>query len=940
MYLGYRNLLQSFLSLCILACVWLPYLSSASQIAPFCHDISFPIEVPVVLGNVSALLSAISPAEFSLSVATIVFGPPGANSPLNAVQLADITGSQSSGTFYFNDTVINSCDDAMLRSYCTDSSGASLILTGDVCDKSVPWSLALAVDSKGAVWLTANVSTPNADNNLNALVLSMASTSDEVLLGLGLQYSRSNLKGSIVPVFSQEQGVGRGLQPVSAIMDALSPGAAGDAFTSYSQVPLLLSSQGFGIFAADAWRSVWDLSGPNTTAIFIPQLSATFRLFVPGDGIGSGNGTFLELAAAYSRSVAGPMQPLPDWISQGALLGLEGGTAAVLAAVDQAFAWAGADAPLAGVWLQDWTGQRVFTLPDLPRVGLWWNWELDATHYPDWDGMVASLAARGVAVTAYINPMLVNVSARGTPFTRNLYAEALAAGYLVRTGCNSGSGSSGSGSVWVGYSNASLVDLRNPAAVSWLTAVIQQQMLAVNISGWMADFGEAMPLDACPPSTHAGALGQRELRGQLLTDVRNAHGDFPRAWAALNRAAVSGAAEGKVSSAAQFDTVGSAARDSPARNALAGAAAAPSAKTQAGREPTFFLRSMSAGSPGVASGFWMGDQLVTYDGYDGLSSALTGMLTGALSGAALVHADIGGYTTLQLPGLLNVTRSAELLARSAELAAFSLLFRSHPGSLPSANWQPLSDEPTARHFFAMARLYRAWAFYRSQLMAEHAASGMPILRHTLVQCQQTLLPMPPDASQAVSVAASRRTPSTPQRRHESSRTASSKAATTASSSLHGALADGALDRQFFVGDEILVIPALAANVTSVAAFIPPGLSFQQLWTNATLSGGAGGAWIDCPAPTGQPCVLLRLVCADRAATGPFVEPEVRGNHDSLKLPRPGVGSTAESTASALQLARGSESKAPSCTLSPVAQQFFANVVSEGLIPSSSRVRKL
>ena len=32
-----------------------------------------------------------------------------------------------------------------------------------------------------------------------------------------------------------------------------------------------------------------------------------------------------------------------------------------------------------GVWLQDWTGQRVFGDSggrDLPRVGLWWNWEV------------------------------------------------------------------------------------------------------------------------------------------------------------------------------------------------------------------------------------------------------------------------------------------------------------------------------------------------------------------------------------------------------------------------------------------------------------------------------------------------------------------------------------------------------------------------------------
>ena len=36
-----------------------------------------------------------------------------------------------------------------------------------------------------------------------------------------------------------------------------------------------------------------------------------------------------------------------------------------------------------GVWLQDWTGQRVFgsnSGKDLPRVGLWWNWEVRSKY--------------------------------------------------------------------------------------------------------------------------------------------------------------------------------------------------------------------------------------------------------------------------------------------------------------------------------------------------------------------------------------------------------------------------------------------------------------------------------------------------------------------------------------------------------------------------------
>ena len=111
----------------------------------------------------------------------------------------------------------------------------------------------------------------------------------------------------------------------------------------------------------------------------------------------------------------------------------------------------------------------------------------------------------------YVNPMLVaNISERGTPFTRDLYAEAHAKGYLVRQGSE----------VWLGYSSAALVDLTNPDARAWLKAVIKTQMLQSGVSGWMSDFGEACPLDA---TLFSGVSGARY------------HSQYPADWAQLNR---------------------------------------------------------------------------------------------------------------------------------------------------------------------------------------------------------------------------------------------------------------------------------------------------------------------------------------------------------------------------------------------------------------------
>ena len=84
----------------------------------------------------------------------------------------------------------------------------------------------------------------------------------------------------------------------------------------------------------------------------------------------------LELITSYT-AFAGRLSPLPDWVGSGAVLGLQGGTAAVLQVIDQVETVWGNVSDVAAVWIQDWTGQRNFTAAtDLPRVGLWWNWEV------------------------------------------------------------------------------------------------------------------------------------------------------------------------------------------------------------------------------------------------------------------------------------------------------------------------------------------------------------------------------------------------------------------------------------------------------------------------------------------------------------------------------------------------------------------------------------
>lgn len=51
---------------------------------------------------------------------------------------------------------------------------------------------------------------------------------------MGLQYSEWNFKGKSIPLISTEAGVGRGLEPLTAVMNKAMHGQGGSTVTSYA----------------------------------------------------------------------------------------------------------------------------------------------------------------------------------------------------------------------------------------------------------------------------------------------------------------------------------------------------------------------------------------------------------------------------------------------------------------------------------------------------------------------------------------------------------------------------------------------------------------------------------------------------------------------------------------------------------------------------------
>lgn len=555
------------------------------------------------------------------------------------------------------------------------------------------------------------------------------------VFGFGAQFTYLDMRGKAVPILTAEQGVGRGAQPLTRYTEAFG-GAGGDWWSTYAPVPGFVTTGLRGLTLRDSAPALFDLRRPGTGNVraYAPRLSALLYAAA----------TPSELLELHTRET-GRMHPLPDWAHAGAVVGMQGGGEKVERVVAELEA---AGAPLAGVWLQDWVGNR--KVPFGTR--LWWDWQRDAERYPDWHGMRERLEAKGVRVLVYVNPFLAPMHERpgGRPA---LFDVAAAAGYFVK-GPDGGTYLTDQGDFVAG-----LLDLSDPEARAWYLETLTANLLESGASGWMADFGEGLPLDA------------RLARGTAL----EWHNRYPEEWAAFN---------------------------AELRARLAAAT---------GRRPSdyvTFFRSGFTRSPGAAGLFWLGDQCVTWDRFDGLASALTGLLSGGFSGFALNHGDVGGYTST-LPPLPRTVRSPELLARWGELMAFTVMLRTHEGNRPQHNVQVYSDAGTRAEFAHAARLHASWRELRVSLMAEAHATGMPVARHPWLQY-----------------------PADP------------------------ACAD--LTEQFFLGPDLLVAPVLREGATTVAAYLPAGSgAWRHRWTGARYAADAG-AWVEVGAPLGSPGLFDRV----------------------------------------------------------------------------------
>jgi sulfoquinovosidase len=566
--------------------------------------------------------------------------------------------------FGFKENLVNLCQNQDIQSI--ESTDSTILikgsLTGTSCNTN--YTIDLKLENPKTLKFTIKLS----DKKLNRIYVRYQTNENEQFFGFGEQYSHFNLKGKKFHLFTEEQGIGRGDQPITFGAN-LTAGAGGDEFTSYAPIPYYTTTENRSVFYENTGYIKFDLSNKDLVQIAFWEAEVQGTVWL-GDNP-------LELLEMYTEKT-GRYPELPDW-AYGTWLGLQGGHVKVKKVVDDALK---AGNPVTAIWIQDWVGKRVTGFGDQLK----WRWyaqEVSETNdskgnpepfYPEFKKFTEEMNAKGVKVLGYINSFLADTNPKipNDPFKNPMLEEAKAKGYLVKNQKNEDYLIQ-----TVGFP-AYLIDLTNPDAVKWTKDIIKKNMIDVGLSGWMADFGEWLPYDA---KLHSG------ISAKLY------HNIYPVDWAKVNREAIAEAKkEGQI---------------------------------------VFFTRAGYSYSNKYSTAFWLGDQMVSFGTHDGLPSTIVGLNSGGISGISINHSDIGGYTGLKNPPIYfpAYDRTKELTDRWTEANAFTPIFRTHEGNVPARFHQVYDDDSSIKSFAKFGKIHYALKDYFTFLSKQAKEKGLPIVRH-------------------------------------------------------------------------------------------------------------------------------------------------------------------------------------------------------------------
>nr|WP_281253526.1 alpha-glucosidase [Sphingomonas laterariae] len=553
---------------------------------------------------------------------------------------------------------------------------------------------------------------------LNRFWLRVLADAGERLWGGGEQMSYFDMAGRRFPLWTSEPGVGRDKSTQLTWQADVTGKSGGDYWNTNYPQPTYVSSRRYALHVETDAYAAFDFRDPDFHEIEAWAVPARIEAWAAPSFVG----LVEQLSARFGR------QPrLPDWAIGGAIVGLKDGERSF----DRLEGFVAAGAEVSGLWCEDWVGLRVTSF----GKRLFWDWKANEARYPGLRGRIAALAARGIRFLGYVNPYL---AADGVQFV-----EAAERGYLALR--------QDSDDIYLvdfGEFDCGVVDFTNPDAAKWFAErIIGQEMLDFGLSGWMADFGEYLPVDV---------RLSNGVDGMLM------HNPWPTIWAKVNADAV--ASRGRTGDA------------------------------------LFFMRAGWTGVQAHCPLLWAGDQSVDFSRHDGIGTVIRGALSSGLLGNAYHHSDIGGYTSL-----FGNVRTAELIMRWSEMAAFTPVMRSHEGNRPDDNLQIDGDPQVLAHFARMTRIHAALAPYVAGLCDEAVATGLPLQRPLFLHFEEDAACYP-------------------------------------------------VETAYLYGPDLLVAPVIEPGAERWQVYLPAGADWIHLWSHEAHS---GGQVLDVESPIGSPPVFWR-----------------------------------------------------------------------------------
>lgn len=476
---------------------------------------------------------------------------------------------------------------------------------------------------------------------LNRFWIRLNASHDEKIWGCGEQMSYFNLRGRHFPLWTSEPGVGRDKNTYVTWKSDVENKGGGDYYhTNYPQ-PTYISSQRY--FCHIETTCYADFDFRNTA------FHELHTWEIPKEILLRSAPTYIDLVSKIS-AYFGRQPRLPEWIYNGVILGLKRGEEHALEKLQLAL---DNHVAVSAIWCEDWAGIRETSF----GTRLFWDWKWRESRYPNLDTLIPDLQQRDIKFLAYANPYLC--------VDGDFFPIAEEKGYFATNDAGN------TAIVDFGEFECGVVDFTNPDAYHWFKSdILQKEMLDFGISGWMADFGEYLPIDV---HLYNGVSAKEE------------HNFWPVRWAQVNAEAI--AERGKTD------------------------------------DVTFFMRAGYAGFQRYCPQLWAGDQSVDFSRHDGLVTVISAALSSGLMGNAYHHSDIGGYTSL-----FGNNRSDELLKRWTEMAAFTPMMRSHETNRPSENIQWFDNPSQVKHLAAMSQVYRHLTPYLRTLVDDAETNGTPVQR--------------------------------------------------------------------------------------------------------------------------------------------------------------------------------------------------------------------